>query len=110
MSAELENLAPAEFSRALERTPRPRLVDVREEEEWVLCRIEGAEWMPLSRFVEEAPARLAAQEPVLLYCHHGVRSGHAGQWLLERGHRSVGHLRGGIDAWSRDVDPAVPRY
>jgi rhodanese-related sulfurtransferase len=70
--------------------------------------------LPLSRSQEwlgGIDTLLDAQRPVAVLCHAGVRSWHFGCWLLqERGFREVWNLVGGIDAWSVEVDPAVPRY
>jgi adenylyltransferase/sulfurtransferase len=49
-------------------------------------------------------------EPIVVYCHHGVRSAKAVRQLLEHGFASVENLDGGIEAWSLTVDPSVPRY
>ncbi len=91
-----------------------RLIDCREEDEHAFCRIEGAELIPLSRFAELAPARLLPPDgessPVIVYCHHGMRSLSATQFLRQKGLRQVWSMRGGIDAWSNEIDPEVRRY
>ena len=89
----------------------PRLIDVREPEEWEICRIEGADLLPLSQFLELALSWLTDQsEPLLIYCHHGVRSARAAEYLARQGFAEVVNLGGGIDAWSCAVDSSVPRY
>jgi rhodanese-related sulfurtransferase len=89
----------------------PRLLDVREEDEWALGRLPGAELMPLSQFTVLLPERLTNQaEPLLIYCHHGGRSARATEFLLRQGYTDVTNLAGGIDAWSLEIDPSVPRY
>ncbi|HRQ90184.1 MAG TPA: rhodanese-like domain-containing protein [Bacteroidia bacterium] len=93
--------------------PEIRLIDCREEDEHRLCRIEGAELIPLSRFAELAPAALLGsgdERPVVVYCHHGMRSMHATLFLRQRGRKQVWSLAGGIDLWSQLVDAEVPRY
>ena len=91
-----------------------RLIDCREDDEFAYCRIEGAELLPLSRFAEECARRFldAAEDerPVIVYCHHGMRSLSATHFLRQKGYRQVWSLRGGIDAWSKLIDPSVPRY
>lgn len=90
-----------------------RLVDCREEDEFQHCRIEGAELVPLSRFAELAASRLLQAPdatPIIVYCHHGMRSMSATQFLRQKGRLRVWSLRGGIDAWSTEIDPTVPRY
>ncbi len=111
---ELE-IAPAELAALRDDPAAPsiRLIDCREEDEFALCRIEGAELIPLSRFAEMAPARLLRSDdprPLVVYCHHGMRSMHATIFLRERGRKEVWSLAGGIDLWSRAVDPGVIRY
>lgn len=106
----MKELTPQELQLKLKAGEPLRLVDVREEDEWNFCRLPGAEWIPLTRFAKEAPERLRAEETVVLYCHHGMRSRHAGQFLEQLGYREVINLTGGVDAWSREVDASVPRY
>ena len=88
-----------------------RLIDCREADEWHICRIEGAQLVPLSRFIEEAPQRLGDKSAhIIVYCHHGIRSMNATQWLRREGYAATQSLRGGIDLWSEEIDPLVPRY
>jgi adenylyltransferase/sulfurtransferase len=85
------------------------LLDVRERWEWDLGRIAGATLIPLGELARAIPQMDAAADTVV-YCHHGVRSHAAAERLLSLGFRRVYNLLGGIDAWSTDVDPGVPRY
>ncbi|MEM1159208.1 MAG: rhodanese-like domain-containing protein [Verrucomicrobiota bacterium] len=88
-----------------------RLVDVREQEEWDFCRIEGAVWIPLSAWQDRWQQALTdPQEQVVVYCHHGMRSASAVQFLQRVGFEQLHNLEGGIDAWSRTIDPGVPTY
>ena len=86
-----------------------QLVDCREQDEFEICRIEGAVLVPLSCFAETAP-RLSRESPIIVYCHHGVRSMRALEFLRGRGWEKVFSLAGGIDAWSQNIDRTVPRY
>ncbi|MHA3770920.1 rhodanese-like domain-containing protein [Verrucomicrobiota bacterium sgz303538] len=89
----------------------PRLIDVREPEEWEICRLPNAELLPISQFAALASEKLSdPAQPLLIYCHHGVRSAHVAEFLSRQGFEKVVNLAGGIDAWSREIDPAVPRY
>jgi rhodanese-related sulfurtransferase len=89
----------------------PRLIDVREPDEWEVARIPGAELLPLSQWPAIALERLTDRsQPLILQCHRGGRSGRATAWLLEQGFTNVTNLAGGIDAWSVEVDPRIPRY
>ena len=68
--------------------------------------------MPLTQFAELAPVKLAhaKERPLIVYCHHGMRSMRATLWLRQQGFDQAQSLRGGIDLWSELVDPSVPRY
>jgi adenylyltransferase/sulfurtransferase len=93
----------------LDRTDPPLLIDVREPHEWEIARIPGATLIPLNSL----PARLAeldSSREIVLHCHHGQRSMRALEYLRSSGFRKLKNLRGGIDAWSKEVDPTVPRY
>jgi rhodanese-related sulfurtransferase len=91
--------------------PAPRLIDVREPWEVAVCRIDGSEAIPL-RALPEALARLGpgdGSRPVVCICHHGGRSARAAAFLARQGIDAY-NLTGGVDAWSRLVDPALPKY
>jgi rhodanese-related sulfurtransferase len=104
-------ISPVEAKEWLASKCPPRLIDVREPEEWDVCRIEGAELIPLSQFTALAARSLTdPDEALLVYCHHGVRSARVTQYLLRQGFTEVVNLGGGIDAWACEVDPAVRRY
>ena len=102
-------LTAPELKALLDRGEALRLLDVREPHEFELGRIAGAESMPLSTL----PTRLGSldpREPLVVYCHHGVRSRRALELLERAGFVRVRHLAGGIDAWSLLVEPGLPRY
>ncbi len=87
------------------------LLDCRTPEEHAIARIQGALLIPmqdLPQRVSELDSWQARQ--IVVYCHHGVRSLRVTHWLRARGYGHVSSLRGGIEAWSLDVDPQVPRY
>ena len=88
---------------------KPALLDVREPWEVAICRLDGALEIPM-REVPAAIDRLDTEAPLVCVCHHGARSLQVAQFLEARGVRDVYNLTGGIDAWSRLVDPALPRY
>lgn len=88
-----------------------RLIDCREPEEWDTCRIEGAELLPLGEFAQRHPGVLAdPDEPIVIHCHHGVRSAKAALFLRQKGYTNVWSMARGIEGWSLEVDSAVPRY
>ena len=85
-----------------------QLLDVREPWEHELARIEPASLVPMN----ELPRRLGSLDrsrAIVVYCHHGVRSDMAAEWLRSQGYPAR-NLAGGIDRWSREVDPSIPRY
>jgi len=85
------------------------LVDVREPWEFEICRIFGAQLIPMGTI----PANLQAldtDDPIICYCHHGMRSLDVAVWLRGQGVAQAQSLAGGIDRWSQDIDPSVPRY
>ena len=87
------------------------LIDVREPEEFATASIDGALQVPM----RTVPSRLADLEQhrgerIVVPCHHGGRSARVAQWLRDQGFERVQNMSGGIDAWSQQVDPTVPRY
>ncbi|MBI3891142.1 MAG: molybdopterin-synthase adenylyltransferase MoeB [Candidatus Wallbacteria bacterium] len=107
--AEAGTLTAPELKAELDAGRPVRLVDVREAHEFEICRIEGATLLPLSQLPERMSS-LAAADEIVVYCHHGMRSRKALDVLTGAGFKKLRHLSGGIDAWSRLVDPSVPRY
>jgi len=86
------------------------LVDVREPEEHQLCHIEGATLIPVRDVPQQFEHLEQAADPLVVFCHHGVRSLRVVEWLRGQGLEECQSLAGGIDAWSVQVDPSVPRY
>ena len=102
-------VAPAELKREWTAKPDLVVIDVREPHEYAIARIDGARLIPLS----ELPGRLSeidGHAEIVTHCHHGMRSLAALQLLKGAGFANVRSLQGGIDAWSVDVDPEVPRF
>ena len=104
------NVTPLELKKMRTDGKTLRLIDVRELDEWNAVHIEGAELIPLSQFQEQATAKLEADETIVLYCHHGMRSARAQGYLMGQGYKNVLNLTGGIDAWAQQVEPAMKRY
>lgn len=93
----------------LQSEPKPAVLDVREDYEVAVCKIDGAKVIPLG----ELPMRweeLDAKEPLLVYCHHGMRSLKATQFLRAHGIEGAVSIQGGIDAWAREIEPDMARY
>ena len=105
-------IGPLEVSRKLRTGEAIRLIDIREPHECAICRIEGAERIPM-RSIPQALESLraqAAQTTLVLYCHHGMRSKQAASWLRQRGVAACQSMQGGIDRWAASVDPGLRRY
>ena len=88
----------------------PILLDVREPWEYEAARIEGSTLMPMGDVPGRAFQELDPEAHIVAVCHHGVRSLNVAAWLRNQGFENAQSLRGGIDAWSAEIDPAVPRY
>ena len=110
MSASVEQIGPRDVQRLLQSTGRRLvLLDVREADELALCRIAGALHIPMN----DVPARLGElgrSDDIVVFCHHGRRGQSVAAFLKEQGFASVRNMSGGIEAWSLEVDPSVPRY
>lgn len=89
---------------------KPVLLDVREPWEFEAARIEGSALMPMGDVPGRAFQELDPEAHIVTICHHGVRSLNVAVWLRNQGFEKVQSLRGGIDAWSAEVDATVPRY
>lgn len=89
---------------------RPALLDVRFPQEHAIATLPGATLIPLPELEERAGELAAfAGKPVVVFCHHGVRSLSGARFLRMQGLQATS-LRGGIDAWSLEMDPLLPRY
>jgi rhodanese-related sulfurtransferase len=87
-----------------------RLIDVREPAEHTLCEIDGAELIPMRSIPEHLNDLDGDGPPLIVFCHHGVRSLSVVDWLRRQGVENCQSMAGGIDAWSTMIDPSVPRY
>jgi rhodanese-related sulfurtransferase len=92
-----------------EQRPKPVLLDVREPWEQQICRIDGSEPMPM-RTVPARASELERTAEVVCVCHHGGRSMQVAMFLERQGFANVYNLTGGVDAWARLVDKAMPTY
>jgi len=102
-------ITPREVKDLLAREPKVLFVDVREQWEYDTARIAGSVLIPLG----EIPAnlqRLENAEQVVFFCHHGMRSLDAAAWLRAQGVAGAQSMSGGIERWSTEIDPSVPRY
>ena len=115
--ADAPEVSPRTLVAALAQRGPLVLLDVREPFERAFCAIPvHASVVDLHVPVGQIQARLGwlrgecAGHPVVVYCHHGVRSRMVVDWLARQGFTGLQNLAGGVDAWSRDVDPKLPRY
>jgi rhodanese-related sulfurtransferase len=105
-------ITPVEVQRLIDAGEKVRLIDVREPEEFAVAKIQGADLVPM----QTIPANLQSLEAksdeytLMVFCHHGVRSLNVVNWLRRNGLEACQSISGGIDLWSRTVDPSVPRY
>lgn len=103
-------IAPKDVRRRLDEGERIRLIDVREPAEYQVARIDGAELIPMRTVPQALPSLDADDTPLIVYCHHGIRSLNVVSWLRQQGIENALSMAGGIDRWSLEVDPSVPRY
>jgi rhodanese-related sulfurtransferase len=93
----------------MDQDPSAVLVDVRESFEWDICKIDGAQLLPLSSF-EPATSGLNQEDSIYLYCYKGKRSMRALKELKKSGFKKLKNLSGGIDLWAEEVDSEMPQY
>ena len=107
-------LSAADAAAVFQHTPPSAallLLDCRTPEEHAMAKIAGSLLLPM----QELPERVAEIEawrdkPIIVHCHHGMRSLRVAKWLREQGFALAQSMQGGIDAWSTEIDPTVPRY
>jgi rhodanese-related sulfurtransferase len=105
----IPEVTPRDLAERLKGPSPPLVIDVREPFEYAYCRLPGALLKPLGD-IHEWAQELDPESDIVCQCHTGVRSGSAAAYLRRLGFKRVFNLRGGIDAWSVEVDPSVPRY
>jgi len=113
MPRSVPEITVQQLAARLQHEPRPFLLDVRQPNEHQFARLEGSHLVPLHTLgsqLADLRQRIPEGTPVVVYCHHGVRSLMAAQALIQAGFSEVWSLAGGIEAWSVEIDPSVPRY
>ena len=103
-------ISPEEVKLQLDRDDEFVFLDVREPWEFQAAHIEGTKLIPMGEVPSRAHQELDPEEHIVVLCHHGVRSMNVTAWLRQQGFEKAQSMRGGIDAWSRSIDPAVPLY
>ncbi len=90
--------------------PKVVLLDVREQWEYDTAHLPDSTLMPMGDIPSRAHQELDPDDHIIVLCHHGARSLNVTMWLRGQGFERAQSLAGGIDAWSRSIDPTVPRY
>ena len=103
-------ITAAEFLELRQQSHPLLLLDVREPWEFDTVHLPGSLLMPMGDVPSRAHAELDPDQRIVVLCHHGARSLNVAMWLRQQGFDEAQSLTGGIDEWSRKVDPAVPRY
>jgi rhodanese-related sulfurtransferase len=100
----------AQLQSLLASATPPLLLDVREPWEYATAHIEGSTLLPMNEIPGRAHQELDEEANILVLCHHGARSLSVAAWLRQQGFDKAQSVSGGIDAWSRTIDPSVPLY
>jgi adenylyltransferase/sulfurtransferase len=103
------DITPTELAARLAQGNHIRIIDVREPHEWDIAHIEGAQLIPLGSLAARMN-ELDSAEDIVLQCKSGARSARALELLRTAGFRKLKNLKGGINAWARDIDPSLPTY
>ena len=107
--AEVQEICSTEASEMLKKNPEIPLLDVRSEEERQMACITNSRMLD-NQLAQEIQESWDLESPMILICHQGVRSLQAGQYFTSQGFQHVYHISDGIDGWSLNVDPSIPRY
>ena len=102
-------ISPDELRARLEQKRPIVLLDVRDEWETRLCRLENSTHIPIEE-IEFRTDELNPAEEIVVYCHHGIRSAAVADYLRGLGFAKAVNLTGGLDLWARSVDPSMKRY
>ena len=103
------SMSAAQLKQLLDGGKKPVLLDVREPQEMGIVKLEGAVGIPLGSLPERMN-ELDTADDIVVYCHHGMRSQKAINFLKKMGFDKLTNLAGGIDAWAINVDREMPRY
>ena len=99
----MTDISPQDLKARLDRHESLVLLDVREDWETALCRLDNATHIPIEE-IEFRTAELDQADDIVVYCHHGVRSAAVANFLRQQGFKAV-NLQGGLDQWARAIDP-----
>jgi len=102
-------IEPKELAELLKNGNKPKLIDVREPHELAISQLEGAQLIPLGQLAARL-SELDTADELVVFCRTGARSGRAVELMISAGFRKAKNLKGGINAWAREVDPSLPVY
>src|SRR5262249_21127897 len=102
-------IAPEELKARIDRGEQVYILDVRNPNEFQICRIPGSTLLPLPEFGQRA-SEVPRDREVVVHCKSGIRSAKAIQFLREQGYTNLKNLTGGILAWAERIDPSMPKY
>ena len=105
----MDEVTPKELKARLDAGHPPILLDVRQDWETKLCRLENAIHSPIEE-IELRTEELNPESEIVVYCHQGVRSAAVAEYLRSLGFSNAKNLAGGLDLWARSVDPSMRRY
>lgn len=103
-------ITPEELKQKLDRGEQLVVLDVREPWEYDTAHLDGSTLIPMDQVPARVNQELDPEDHIVVLCHHGIRSANVAACMLQQGFERVQSLRGGIDRWSRVVDPRVPLY
>jgi rhodanese-related sulfurtransferase len=109
LSMDLE-ITVDQLSQQLSSENPPLLLDVREPWEFQTAQLAHSKLMPMNEVPARAFTELDEDQPIVVLCHHGTRSLSVANWLRQQGFEKAQSVAGGIDLWSRVIDPTIPRY
>ncbi|MCF7797745.1 MAG: sulfurtransferase [Lentisphaeria bacterium] len=105
----MNHLTPRELQTHLADGNKFTLLDIREAWEVAICRLPDAVHIPMSTIPDKIP-EIKLLQPLVVYCHHGIRSVHVCHFLAQRGFERVYNLDGGIERWADEIEPGMSRY
>jgi rhodanese-related sulfurtransferase len=103
-------ITPEEVKKMIDQQEVFTLIDVREPWEFETAHMAGAKLLPMGEIPSRAHQELDPEDHIVVICHHGIRSMNVTAWLRQQGFERAQSMRGGIDAWSRQIDREVPTY
>lgn len=108
----MNHLTPTELEKRLQSGESWLLLDVRQPEEWEICNLShrGTALLAPLNLLPAHQQQLPSDTPIAVYCHHGIRSQYAIQYLQQQGFDKLYNLSGGIHAWAEEVEPEMERY